>query len=454
MNADDPGEAVPDRALVVGFGVTGQSVTRALQARGHQVVVVDDHPSPAARAAAELAAVEVIDAPSRDQLEALVRTVDAVIPSPGVPDANPVFAVAARAGVGVLSEFDLAGAWDQRPWLAVTGTDGKTTVTTMVTEMLEASGRRALAVGNTDIPLVDAIDRPEIDVFVVEASSFRLGHTRRFRPAVAAWLNFAPDHLDVHRSLEAYRAAKARIWSDLAPGPDGGVAVANADDPVVAGSVRPELRTVTFGLDQPAGYRQVGDQLVTDGDEGLVAIDELPRALPHDRANALAAAAIALEGGADLDGVRATLRTFAGLAHRVSLVARADEVAWYDDSKATVPHAVLAAVGGFDSVVLIAGGRNKGVDLSVLAQASPHIRAVVAMGEARDAVRDAFAGQRPVHEADSMAEAVRLAAAAARPGDVVILSPGCASFDRYASYGERGDDFAAEVRALLGSGAP
>ncbi len=418
--------STPDRALVVGFGVTGQAVARALRHHGHDVVVVDDHPSPAARAAAELCVVDLIEAPSRAQLDDLVRTVDAVVPSPGVADHHPVFAVAAAAGREVLSEFDLAAGWDDRPLLAVTGTDGKTTVTTMVTDMLLASGQVALAVGNTDIPLVAAIERPEVDVFVVEASSFRLGHTRRFRPAVATWLNFAPDHLDVHDSLASYEAAKARIWADLSAGPDGGVAVANADDPVVASHIRPEVRTVTFGLGDEAGYRVVDGRLVTDDERDLVRVDELARSLPHDVANALAASATALAGGADLSGVRETLRTFQGLSHRVSHVARARGVDWIDDSKATAPHAVLAALAGFDSVVLIAGGRNKGVDLSVLAQASGRIRAVVAIGEARGEVEAAFAGRRPVVGADDMATAVAAAADLAVPGDVVLLSPGCA----------------------------
>ena len=447
---NDADDGLPARALVIGFGVTGRAVTRALTARGHQVVVVDDHPSPDARTAAELAAVDLIEAPTRAQLDDLVRSVDAVVPSPGVADRHPVFAAAAQAGRGVLSEFDLAGAWDDRPLLAVTGTDGKTTVTTMVTDMLVASGRRALAVGNTDIPLVEAIDRPEVDVFVVEASSFRLGHTRRFRPAVATWLNFAPDHLDVHDSLDRYESAKARIWADLGPGPDGGVAVANVDDPVVRRHIRPDVATVPFGLTATAGYRRQGDRLVTADDQPLVGVDELRRALPHDVSNALAASATALEGGAHLDGVRATLRTFEGLAHRVSRVASSGGVDWYDDSKATVPHAVLAAVAGFDSVVLIAGGRNKGVDLSELARGRDHLRAVVAIGEAQAEVAAAFAGQRPVVGADSMAAAVAAAADLARPGDAVVLSPGCASFDWYTSYGQRGDDFAAEVLAHLG----
>ncbi|MGZ4710827.1 MAG: glutamate ligase domain-containing protein, partial [Acidimicrobiales bacterium] len=175
------------------------------------------------------------------------------------------------------------------------------------------------------------------------------------------------------------------------------------------------------------------------------------RDLPHDLSNALAASATALEGGASLEGVRQVLRTFAGLAHRVSLVTEADGIAWYDDSKATAPHATLAALRGFTSVVLIAGGHNKGLDLSVLTGAADHLRAVVAIGDAADELVTAFHGVRPVQVARSMADAVRAARALAEPGDVVLLSPGCASFDWYSSYGERGDDFAAAVTALVGS---
>jgi UDP-N-acetylmuramoylalanine--D-glutamate ligase len=437
-----------DHTLVVGFAVTGQAMARALRTRGHGVVVVDDHPSPDARRAAELAAVELVESPTEDELIALVGAVDAVLPSPGVPDRHPVFAAARRAGVPVLSEFDLAARWDDRPVLAVTGTDGKTTVTTLVTAMLTASGLRAEAVGNTEVPLVAAIDRDDLDLFVVEASSFRLGHTRHFEPAVATWLNFAEDHLDVHDSVARYEDAKARIWADL--GPDRGVAVANADDPVVMARVNPDCRTITFGLDHPAGYHVAGDTLVTDAGTPLVDRAELPRALPHDVSNALAASATALEGGATIDGVRSALRSFAGLAHRVALVGTSAGVSWYDDSKATAPHATLAALRGFDSVVLIAGGRNKGLDLSVLARGADHIRAVVAIGEAADDIATAFFGLRPVVPAESMVAAVAAAAELARPGDTVLLSPGCASFDRYASYAERGDDFAAAVRSLVG----
>ena len=441
-----PAGGTLDRSLVLGFAVTGQAMTRALTARGHRVVVVDDHPSPDARRAAELAAVELVEAPSDEELAALVGSVDAVLPSPGVADRHPVFAAARVAGVPVLSEFDLAARWDDRPLLAVTGTDGKTTVTSMVTEMLNASGVRAAAVGNTETPLVAAIDRDDLDVFVVEASSFRLGHTEHFEPAVATWLNVAADHLDVHESMERYVGAKARVWADL--GPDRGVAVANADDPAVMARLNPRCRTITFGIDQAAGYHVEGDTLVTDTGTPLVDRSELPRRLPHDVANALAAAATALEGGASLDAVRATLRRFAGLAHRVAPVGTRRGVSWYDDSKATAPHATLAALRGFDSVVLIAGGRNKGLDLAVLAEGADHIRAVVAIGEAADEVAAAFAGLRPVVTAASMTAAVAAAADLVHSGDAVLLSPGCASFDWYDDYAARGDDFAAAVGAI------
>ena len=437
-----------DRTVVIGFGVTGRAMARALSTRGHGVVVVEDHPSPVTRRAAELAAVDLVEAPSDDELAALVGAADAVLPSPGIPDRHPVFAAARAAGVPVLSEFDLAARWDDRPLLAVTGTDGKTTVTTMVTDMLNASGVRAEAVGNTDVPLVDAIERDDLDVFVVEASSFRLGHTRHFEPAVATWLNFAEDHLDVHDSLTRYEDAKARIWADL--GPERGVAVANADDPTVMARTNPTCRTVTFGIDHPADFRIEHGTLLTDNGVAIVERAELWRDLPHDVSNALAASATALEGGATIDGVRRALRDFRGLAHRVSLVGEAQGVRWFDDSKATAPHATLAALRGFDSVVLIAGGHNKGLDLSVLAQGARHLRAVVAIGEAADEVVAAFTGLRPVVVASSMTEAVQRAGDLAEPGDAVLLSPGCASFDWYESYGERGDDFAGAVAARLG----
>lgn len=431
--------------LVVGLGVTGEAVARALVERGHAAVVVEDRPTERQAAIAADLDLEFLAAPGVDELARAVGVADAVLPSPGVPDAHPVFALARDAGVPVRSEFDLAAAWDHRPVVAITGTNGKTTVTTLVTDMLVASGRRAVDAGNTETPLVTAIADPAVDTFVVEASSFRLGHTEHFRPVVATWLNFAPDHLDVHASLAAYEAAKARIWADQEP---GDLAVANADDAVVRAHGGP-ARRVEFSLDGTDGFHVADGVLVADEATELVAVDELWRSFPHDIANALAASATALGAGATLDGVRSTLTGFAGMHHRVELVAEHDGVRFYDDSKATVPHAVVAALSGFDSVVLIAGGRNKGIDLSPLASHPGPVRAVVAIGDAAADVEAAFHGVRPVERADSMADAVHRAIALARPGDAVLLSPGCASFDWYSSYGERGDDFARIARSLV-----
>lgn len=436
-------------ALVVGFAVTGRAVAEALIAHGIVVVAVDDHPSAAMRAEAASMAVELLEHPDLELLEALLGGVDAVLPSPGIPAHHPVFEAARRTGAAVLSEFDLAGAWDDRPIVAITGTDGKTTVTTLVAEMLEASGRTAVACGNTETPLVTAIARTDVDTFVVEASSFRLGHSQRFRPDVGVWLNFAADHLDAHGSLADYERAKARIWTDLDP--EAGLAIANAEDPVVLANRNPAVRTITFGGEgSGADARVVDGHLRLPDGTVLLEVAELPRALPHDLTNALAASLAALAVGADLDSVRTVLRTFEGLAHRVQYVAESNGVRWFDDSKATTPHAALAAISGFDSVVLIAGGRNKGLDLSVLAEAAPPVRALVAIGESGPELAAAFDGRCEVVIVDtSMADAVVAAAAAARSGDVVLLSPACASFDWFGSYGERGDAFASAVRSLL-----
>ncbi|MFM7069719.1 MAG: UDP-N-acetylmuramoyl-L-alanine--D-glutamate ligase [Actinomycetes bacterium] len=441
-----------ERFLLVGLGVTNAAVATELVARGYEVTVVDDGDGDGPQHTADALGVPFHRRPDRSVLASLVERCDAVVPSPGLPERHPVFEAAVSAQRPVLSEFDFAAAWDDRPVLAVTGTNGKTTVSMLVADMLIASGVRTAAVGNLEVPLVAAIADPDPACFVVEASSFRLAHSRWFRPKVGTWLNFAEDHLDVHLDLERYRAAKARIWSDQGP---GDVAVVNAADPIVAAAAqvttgaavhRFALAAIVDG--QTVDYHEADGQLV--GPSGtLVATDALWRTLPHDRANALAAAATALGGGATMDGVRTALREFRGLPHRVELVAEIDGVRWYDDSKATAPHATLAALTGFDDVVLIAGGRNKGLDMAVLGDEADRVRAVVGIGESAEQVVGALPG-RPSVIAQSMEHAVAAAAELAGASGVVLLSPGCASFDWYGSYAERGDDFARCVRELNG----
>ena len=434
------------RAVVVGLAVTGQAAVRALARRGYDVVAVDDRGGEELRRRAAELDVDLVEAPTDERLAELVGAADLVVPSPGVPAAHPLFRVAPPGRI--VSEVELGYRWARAPMVAITGTNGKTTVATVVTRMLQESGRRAVAAGNIGLPVVDAVEG-DAEVLVVEVSSFQLAMTSTFRPAVAVWLNLAEDHLDWHPDMCHYARAKARIWANQSP---DDTAVVNAADAAVmaaatTGDTRARSRLVTFGAGG-ADYRVDGGRLVGPDGAAIVAVDELPRALPHDLSNALAASAAALAAGASRASCGAVLRSFTGLPHRVALVGDSGGVRFYDDSKATTPASVLAALEGFDSVVLIAGGRNKGLDLGPLRSAASKLRAAIAIGEAAPEVEAALAGACPVRSAGSMDEAVAAAAAAARPGDAVLLSPGCASFDWYGSYAERGDDFARAVRAL------
>lgn len=435
--------AGPATVLLAGFGVANRAVARALGSRGHTAVAVDDRPSPAAAAEAAEMSVDLTAASDDGRLRRLLAGADLMVPTPGLPDGHRALAAAADLGVPVASELDLARAWDARPTVAVTGTNGKTTVVDLVTAALEASGIRAAAAGNTGPPLVAAIDRADVEVFVVEASSFRLTHSRGFSPRVGCWLNFAPDHLDVHRDLRSYAEAKARVWSGLPP---DGVAVAAADDPAVMGRLRPDRAAVTFSASGAADWRCTDGRLC--GPDGpLMKVADLGRALPHDIANALAAAAVAEAAGASPEAVARALSDFEPTGHRIDPVAEIDGVVFYDDSSATTPHAALAAVAALGDPVLIAGGRNKGLDLAPLLEAAGRVRAVVSIGETADEIAEMFSGRAPAEAAADMDDAVARAAALARPGGAVVLSPACASFDWYSSCAERGDDFARAVRA-------
>jgi UDP-N-acetylmuramoylalanine--D-glutamate ligase len=440
------------RVVVVGFGVTGRAVARALAATGDSVVVLDDALSDDAVDAARAIGVTIEATPGPDELTSRFVGADLVVPSPGVPVAHPIYAAAASAGVSVRAEIELAAQICGRPGgpglVAITGTNGKTTVTSLVAEMLRRSAIHAVAAGNIGLPMVEAAVSGAA-VVVGEVSSFQLQFTETFHPAVSCWLNLTPDHLDWHPTMAHYAAAKARIWANQGP---GDTAVVNGDDPAVtaaAAAIPFGVERLDFSVRHAAAYSVRGGRLVgPDGDE-VLDVGDLPRALPHDVANALAAVAVARAAGASLEGCRQALVTSAPLPHRVSLVGSAEGVTWYDDSKATTPASVLAAVAGFPSVVLIAGGRNKGLDLGALAVTAPPVHGVVAIGDAAAEVEAAFAGLVPVSVAPSMEVAVEAAARLARAGDAVLLSPGCASFDWYSSYAARGDHFAALVRRRL-----
>lgn len=439
------------RALVYGLAVAGEATVRAMQARGIEVVAADDTANPARAALAADLGVELTVAPDDAALDALLTSVDVVVPAPGVPEGHRLFAAADARGVEAISEIELAYRWEQerpggpRPMLAVTGTDGKTTTTLLAVHMLAAAGVRSVAAGNTEVPLVTALDL-DVDAFVVECTSFRLACTREFRGETAAWLNLAPDHLNWHRSFATYGAAKNRIFANQRPD-DVAIGFA-ADAEVMRYLAAAPARHVTFGTDA-ADYRVAGGML-TGPPGDLAPVASLSRRLPHDLTNGLAAAALVLEAGlASPAAVADALATFTGPPHRIELVGTADGVEYYNDSKATTPHAAATAIAAFDHVVLIAGGRNKDLDLAPMAAEPARIRAVVAIGEAADLIADLFAEVAPVHRASSMPDAVDVAGAAARPGDVVLLSPGCASYDWYSGYEERGDDFRRIVQSRV-----
>lgn len=442
--------------LVYGLAVAGRSTARFLADRGTSLVLADDRPGGDSASFADSLGAELIDGP--DAAMACARRIaefDQLVPSPGVPESHPIITSALRAGVEIVSEIELAYRAEQasgapRPIVAITGTDGKTTTTLMAAAMMAASGRKSAAVGNTETPWVEALDEAH-DCFAVECSSFRLHFTRDFRAEAAAWLNLAPDHLDWHRDIDSYRRAKSRVW---AAARTGDVAVAPVrDESITANARATAARLVTFGLES-GDYRVEKNALV--GPQGrIVDVGLLSRALPHDLTNALAASAMVLESGlGNVEGVANALTRYHHAPHRIQLVAEIDGVSYYDDSKATSPHAAQAALTSFERIVLIAGGKNKGLDLTSMASQPGRMRAVVAIGHSAELIEAAFAGVCKIERAESMDDAVRTARRLAERGDVVLLSPGCTSYDWYSNYAERGDDFARCVNDLKGGQQP
>ena len=443
-----PAVTVPDlsQVLVAGLGVTGKAVIEALKAHGHEVFAVDDRPTSVA-AVAEKLGVQIFDSTSSTELERALSRATSVIPSPGIPGHHLLYQLADTSGTEILSELDLATLWNEHPCVAVTGTNGKTTVTELTTQMLLSSGMHAAAVGNTDTPFVAAVNDNEnrYEVFVVEASSFGLDRVRQFRANAAAWLNLSHDHLDWHGNFHAYATAKSNIWKTQQA---GDIAIAPHDDAAVRAWTKDiSSQLMTFGLGK-GDVHCTERELIAHG-ERIVAISELRRSHPHDQLNACAAAALALSMNASPQSVAEVLANFDGLAHRLQFIATVNGVRYFDDSKATTPHATLAGMAGFDQAVLIAGGRNKDLDLFELRRIAPMLAGVVLIGESAKILAQVFDGIVMTTAADSMDAAVKLAASMAlSAGGDVVLSPACASFDWYRNYKDRGDDFKRAVHLL------
>ncbi|GAA4371919.1 UDP-N-acetylmuramoyl-L-alanine--D-glutamate ligase [Actinomadura verrucosospora] len=450
---------------VAGLGVSGRAAARVLAARGARVTIVDARDGEEQRGhAAELEArgvtVRLGDG------ESLPADADLVVTSPGWRPDAPLLAAAAAAGIEIIGEVELA--WRLRPegaapWLAITGTDGKTTVVRMLACMLTAAGHKAMAVGNVGTPIVEAVSEP-YDVLAVELSSYQLHWSRSLAPYAATVLNVAPDHLDWHGSMDAYVGAKAKIFAP------GCVAVYNADDDTSAAlAERAEgvSRRIGFTLQVPRpGELGVVEELLVDraftDDPAtqaaeLAALGDVRPFAPHNVANALAAAGLARAFGAPPEAVREGLRAFVPDPHRIQHVADVAGVAYVNDSKATQPHAAAASLAAYDSVVWIAGGLLKGLDVDDLVRScAGRLRGAVLMGRDRHRIAEALARHAPdvpvvdVPDTDTgaMDRVVAHASGLARPGDTVLLAPVGASFDMFANYPARGDAFIAAVERL------
>lgn len=431
--------------LVVGCGATGASAARFAAAAGARVRVIDSRAAPPA--AAELAREwPEIEFRTGALAASALAGIDRIVVSPGVDLREPLIVAARAAGYEVVGDIEWFARTVDAPVIAITGSNGKSTVTAWLGEIAAAAGRRVAVGGNFGTPALDLL-ADDIDLYVLELSSFQLELTDRIACAAATVLNISADHIDRHGSLEHYAGLKARIFRAA------GIALINADDPRVSAMNTQAARVVRFGAGERADYR------VIDIDDGLwlargaapwLDARRLRVAGRHNVANAAAVWALAEALGIDEATIRAGLEGFAGLAHRCQWVAEIDGVRWVNDSKGTNLGAMLASLAGMDApVVLLAGGCGKGADFAALGPAAARrARAVLVFGEDAAAIAAAVVGHAPVENVATLAEAVRRAAAIAQAGDVVLLSPGCASFDQFDNYMARGDAFTAAVQEL------
>jgi UDP-N-acetylmuramoylalanine--D-glutamate ligase len=432
------------KVLVLGLGISGISAANFCAARGADVLAADE---------ASESRLQGLDELERGIALRMGRELpdpadfDLVVPSPGIPAERYVERARAVSG-----DIELAGAFLEIPIIAVTGTNGKSTTVGLIEAMLRSAGLRAEAAGNVGTPALSLVGKP-LDVAVLEVSSFQLEAIDRFSPQVAVVLNISPDHLDRHGDFDGYRRAKQRIFENQRP---DDTTILNLDDAAtrelaessparVQGFSRRGASDASACLDSGAVMLRTGDQAQR------ISLDGLSLAGVHNLENVLAAVlAVAAVGVDPARGIGA-LDDFAGLPHRCEIVARVADVTYVDDSKATNPGAAQRSLEGFDSpLIWIAGGRDKGLDFEPLADvATARVKSALFYGEAASLLETAVAGRIDVRRVADLDEAVSLAAEIAQPGDVVLLAPGCASFDQFKSFEERGEHFCSAVRGLL-----
>lgn len=464
-------ETTTERFVVFGAARSGLAAARLLKRQGADVMLMDGKDAAPPDVANELAAAGIENrwgaAAGTNALAG--RTV--MVKSPGIPQDNLIVTAARAAGMRVIGELELAAAFvdPAAKVIAVTGTNGKTTTTAWIAHILNRAGFDAVAVGNIGTAWSDAVDAPEraaaaaaarTTVFVAECSSFQLEDVEDFRPDVAMLTNFSPDHMDRYTALNDYKAAKANVARNMGT---GDTLIVNAGDPGSAGFASGAFETVAFAGAEGPDFAEVaanvrGGRIVLSGGDGTPAVDliaavDLPLPGAHNVENALAAALAAGLVKAPVEAIVDGLRTFAGVEHRIEFVRElGNGVRFYNDSKATnvdsTEKALLAFAGR--PVVLIAGGRDKHTGYAPLVPLAGGLRALVTLGEAAPLIEAELAGHvAAVERVPDMAAAVARAASLARPGDVVLLSPACASYDMYRDFEERGRDFKRCVAELL-----
>lgn len=432
------------RVTVVGLGKTGLAAARYFHRRGARVLVTEAAATPGIMESAQLLRGEGIAVETGGHGPDAFGAVECIVLSPGVPVTLPALAEAASRGVPVWSELEAVWPDAKAPIAALTGTNGKTTTTALLDHLVRQSGASSVLCGNNDLPLSAALDRGEkADWYVVEVSSYQLESAHTFRPRVGAALNVTPDH-PRHGTLQQYAAVKARIFQALQP---GDVAVVNQDCPLTSAMPTPEgVRRLTFSL------RGHGDAQVVDGrlrfqGQPVLAVERLRLKGNHNIANALAAMTMAMAMHLPLSAIAEGLASFSGVRHRIEHIADIDGVPCYNDSKSTNLDSLRVALQSFhEPVVLIAGGRGKESDYSTLTDlVRDKVAALIAIGEDGPAMRSAWGDTVTCRAASSMDEAVAIGLGCAPSGAVLLLSPGCASFDWYNNFEERGDDFRACV---------
>ena len=436
------------RDIVVGIGNTGLSVARYLGRKGIKARFVDSREEPPGLP--ELlkicpgAEISLGETPA-----AFLKKVDRMIVSPGVADDEPLLEFARDSGLAVMSDIEVFAREAAAPIIAVTGSNGKSTVTTLLSLMCDAAGKVGLAGANLGKPALDLLDGEAPDFYVLELSSFQLQRTAELPAQVAVLLNISPDHLDWHFDEAEYRAAKYRIFDQAE------AAIINRADAESAERIGEGLPRTSFGLDTPEdgqyGLRDdAGVCYLARGEQLLLSTDDVALVGRHNQANALAALATGELMGLEPAAMLQVLNEFPGLPHRMQFVARIGDVDYINDSKATNVGAAIASVDSVAGpVVLIAGGQGKGGDFVELATSiHQNLRAAVLIGDDAKAIAAAFEGLATVHYADGMRSAVNNSAAIAGPGDTVLLAPACASFDQFENYGHRGEAFCASVEEL------